>query len=691
MNEIYRYRKLQQFGTLILRETPSEELENTLFELLPEVINIDAAALFIQSAGNRWNLRAASAEGKRLGSVRQKLKAFANKQNGANGSHTEKANPLIFESPPSGKSKDFPMVVAFPIVILGTISAFIVAGRKSHRAFSTDDINRLDHVAAILSLAMEKHFVIKKLTDHADHLAVEKEHLKTEVVERTRELTREREFASLLKERAPYLVFVLDKKGDVLFANPFCLEVTGYSVDELIGKNFCDLLYVKDASEKKKWFSRLYKTSDSQSFQTTLVARGGEHCMISWNAIKRTNDKGRPAEVICIGRDVTRRAHLEAHNRILLETLPDGMFRVNDRFEGGEVNKHAAEVLGVEPQSLIGRKCYETICAESRQSCPIFGQNEEVISYETKLPGPGTKDYPILKSVRRYRLGANEYTMETFKDITKLKRMEQKVRDYAENLEQKVEQRTAELKEAQLHIIQFEKLAATGRLAASIAHEINNPIYGIRGCLQSVKDETILPQDLKEYVKLSIKETDRISDLVKRMQELHKSSKTRRKLEDVSEVLKDILVLNNKFLQQKKIKLQACFEPNLPKVKICADEIKQVFINLVNNAVEAMPRGGNLTIKIVRTGEMVEILFTDTGAGIPKKLQERIFDAFFTTKSAVKGVGLGLPVCWGIMQNHGGELRVKSRRSRGSTFIMALPVAKKNGGKRRKKEKVLAH
>jgi signal transduction histidine kinase len=267
--------------------------------------------------------------------------------------------------------------------------------------------------------------------------------------------------------------------------------------------------------------------------------------------------------------------------------------------------------------------------------------------------------------------------METFKDITRLKRMEKKIRDYADNLERKVEQRTAELKEAQRHLIQFEKLVATGRLAASIAHEINNPIYGIKGCLQTVLDEVTLSGDMREYVELSVKETDRISDLIRRLQKFQKRSRKKRSAEDINEVLKDILVMNNKYLQEHRITLQACFEPHLPKVMICEDEIKQVFINLINNAVEAMPRGGDLTIRTIRKRDTVEIHFKDTGQGMPKNVRERIFDAFFTTKSAVKGVGLGLFVCWGIVQGHGGQMVVQSQPKKGSSFIMILPVETK--------------
>jgi len=538
MNELFRYRKLQQFGTLILRETQSEKLQETLFELLPEVLDIDVAALFLQSENSRWFLKAASEDGTQLRPVLPRLKKCVNKaDNEGVDPPTFEVSPLIYERKLKPGSRGFPVIVAFPLLIMGRIRAFIVAARRKQRAFTADDLNRLDHVAALVSTAMENQFVVQRLTHQADHL--------------------------------------------------------------------------------------------------------------------------------------------KTHKRVLLDTLPDGMYRVNDRFEIVEINKQAANLLGVDSQSLIGKKCYETICTESKESCPIYGKGRDAISYETRLSSLQGETFPVMKSIRRYNLGARDFTMETFKDIAHFKRMEAKLVDYAENLELRVDQRTEELRKAQLYIVKFERLVAAGQLAASIAHEINNPIYGIRGCLQSVLEETELNPDLKQYVELSIQETDRISELIKGMQNFHKTSKSSRKLEDVTDVLEDILVLYRKFLKDKKIVLLKEFESNLPKVSLCADEIKQVFINLITNAAESMPKGGKLKIKTFQKAGTIEIHFTDTGCGMTRDVRERIFDAFFTTKAAVKGVGLGLPVCWGIIQGHGGQMHVKSRSRKGSTFIMALPVAKK--------------
>lgn len=241
-------------------------------------------------------------------------------------------------------------------------------------------------------------------------------------------------------------------------------------------------------------------------------------------------------------------------------------------------------------------------------------------------------------------------------------------------LEQEGERRTNGLREVQLHLIQSEKLAATGRLAASLAHEINNPLSGIRGCLQAVLEEAAMGEDLRRFVKLAVKETDRISELVRRMEEFHWHARGERRPEDLRAVLREVLTLHHRLFKERKIRLQVCFASNLPPVRICTDEMKQVFLNLVKNAVEAMPRGGGLTVTAAGRGAVLEVRFSDTGFGMAEDVKERIFDAFFTTKHAVKGVGLGLPVCWGIVRGHGGRILVESEEGRGTTVIVVLPA-----------------
>ena len=417
----------------------------------------------------------------------------------------------------------------------------------------------------------------------------------------------------------------------------------------------------------------------TKALTAPFLCGDGEVRTIQWNTIRRSDGHGPSDEVILIGKDVTRRTHLETQNRVLLDTIPDGLFRVNDRHEVVEINRYATRMLGIRPEEVLGKKCYDTLCTCTKDACPVFAEDRDEDTFETDLPLKGGGSVHVLKSIRKYRLGKREFALESFKDITGLKRMEQKVRDYAENLERKVRQRTDQLQQVQSHLLQTEKLAAMGRLAASIAHEINSPIYGIRGCLESVLDEVDLPEDMAEFVALSVKETDRIAELIRSLQNLHRDTKGARREEDLGEILRDVMTLYGKFLSGKNIVAKLDLEPRLPLVRICADQIKQVIINLLNNAVESMPGGGILTLTTRLEDDHIKIRVKDTGQGMTREVQDRIFDAFFTTKNAVKGVGLGLPVCWGLVRDHGGRITTKSEPGKGAEFVVSLPVVSDAG------------
>jgi len=223
-------------------------------------------------------------------------------------------------------------------------------------------------------------------------------------------------------------------------------------------------------------------------------------------------------------------------------------------------------------------------------------------------------------------------------------------------------------------LIQSERLAATGKLSASIAHEINNPLYGIRSCLNHVLNTHKEGID-HQFVRLAIKETDRIADLIRNMKTFYMPDEGGVQKVDISESLREVFILNRKYLEEHAVKLR--FAPDgAYYVECIPDQIKQVFINIVNNAVEAMPDGGELRVDI-RDDEdagTVGISFQDNGVGIAGDELPRVFEMFYTGKTMVKGVGLGLSVSYGIVKRHGGTIDVKSEVGKGSTFTVTLPV-----------------
>jgi len=234
------------------------------------------------------------------------------------------------------------------------------------------------------------------------------------------------------------------------------------------------------------------------------------------------------------------------------------------------------------------------------------------------------------------------------------------------------------LRVTQLQLVQSEKLTATGKLSASIAHEINNPLFGIQGCLERILKR--LPKDDRDHrlVELAVRESQRIARLVQGLRDYHRPSDQTMGPVDLLEILEDVFLINRKYIQQNRVKLVRRLPKSLPRVNGTRDQLQMVFVNLMTNAVEAMPEGGELTISASHEKGSVVLNFADTGRGIDAGDMPRIFEPFFSTKPEVKGVGLGLSISYGIIRRHGGEIRVKSKPGH-TMFSVVLPVLREEG------------
>jgi two-component system NtrC family sensor kinase len=241
-----------------------------------------------------------------------------------------------------------------------------------------------------------------------------------------------------------------------------------------------------------------------------------------------------------------------------------------------------------------------------------------------------------------------------------------------------------ELARSQAQLIQSEKLAATGKLAATIAHELNNPLQAVQSCIYLVADQTGPDGHDRQYLDIAREELDRMARIVGRMLDFYRPSDEGRIPTDINFLLEDVIALVRKRLQQGGIEMDLELAPDMPLIVATGDHLKQVFLNMVINALEAMPQGGRLEMitryisepdareKASVDAGFVEIEFADTGVGIPAEHINNIFDPFYTTKS--KGMGLGLSVSYGIVERHGGQIQVESKVGEGTTFIVRLPV-----------------
>jgi PAS domain S-box-containing protein len=243
--------------------------------------------------------------------------------------------------------------------------------------------------------------------------------------------------------------------------------------------------------------------------------------------------------------------------------------------------------------------------------------------------------------------------------------------------------RLRELERRRLEQVLFdtEKLAATGRLAASIAHEINNPLEAVQNSLYLLSRAVPEGAAERSYLDIATRETQRMSRILRQMLGFYRPAKSMAPT-DVNALILEAETLVTKRLRENGVRIERDLLPDLPLIRGSADQLKQVLLNLFLNATEAMPKGGRLLVAThtgggeldAHSADVVRIDVRDTGMGISEETIARIFEPFFSTKME-KGTGLGLWVSHGIVQAHGGTLKVRSRSGQGTTFTITLPVA----------------
>ncbi len=252
--------------------------------------------------------------------------------------------------------------------------------------------------------------------------------------------------------------------------------------------------------------------------------------------------------------------------------------------------------------------------------------------------------------------------------------MRQKLLASYSNLESKIEERTKALREAQFQISHQEKMASLGLLAAGVAHEIGNPLTSISSMAQILMRRSDNPQ-LEEYLQNILKNIERISKIVRELVDFARPSSYEASLVDVNELIRHAVNIVKYDRRTKHIQLQMDLDKNLPAIFLVADQLLQVFINILINAVDALPQdGGELYVQTYSKNGRLFILFRDNGVGIPEEHIGKIFEPFFTTKKVGKGTGLGLSVSYGIIKNFDGEIHVRSKVMQGSTFTIEIPM-----------------
>lgn len=333
----------------------------------------------------------------------------------------------------------------------------------------------------------------------------------------------------------------------------------------------------------------------------------------------------------------------------VLNSISVGVITVDDLGKVKMVN-HSASTMFETSEELAKGRAFEQ----------VFPQSYLSILKETLQTGVHYKDHEV------NTLEGRSYLLET----VQLKEGKQRLVGAIILIQDVTERKRWE---EQIH--QAEKLSIVGELAAGTAHEIRNPLTAVLGFIQLLRDRLVSLGLLREksYTDIILDELDRINVIISEFLALAKPTQPDLRIIDMKTILDELAMLTESEALLKNITIETCIEGNPPLIVVEVDQIKQVCLNLINNAFHAMPEGGNLKI-VVKSHEdgWVQIVFADSGVGMHPDVQSRIFEPFFTTRDT--GTGLGLTVTYRIIQNHGGTIDVDSTPGQGCTFIVSLPI-----------------
>lgn len=488
-----------------------------------------------------------------------------------------------------------------------------------------------------------------------------------------RELKESEEKFRNLFERVRHGLFISSKEGKFIDCNQALLEMVGYeNKEEFLNIDIAKDLYVNPEDRRK--FQRL---TEAQGFVKDLEVefkkRTGEKITVLLTAHVKRDEKERVIGYEGLNIDISERKRMERELKEanefltnLIESSVDGIIVTDMKGNILIFNKGAENILGYNAEEVVGQMNIQSIYPPGvgkevmeKLKSPDYGGVGKLTSFPiAHLRKDGELIEGDLSASLIYDESGKEIaSVGIFKDLRERLRIER------------------ELREMQQALLQSEKLAAMGKLTSQIAHELNNPIYGIMNTLELLRTEVPPESKRRRILELSLSETQRLAEMLRNMLSFSKPEEEKRRPVKINELVEGILLVMEKQMRESNIKVETYFDQTLPEVMASTNQMRQVMLNLLKNAKEAMPKGGILSVRTSRRDHKVIVAIQDSGVGVPEELRDKIFEAFFTTKQKVKGVGLGLSVCYGIIKDHGGEIRVESEVDKGTTFTILLPMS----------------
>ena len=501
--------------------------------------------------------------------------------------------------------------------------------------------------------------------------------LEQEVAERTQQLSESQQQYKALFDLAADSIFMVADDGRVIGVNKREEEALGYSESDAVSRQFLDFV---PADHRDVTTSLIGKVAMGErqvpTHEIAVITQGGDVRPVEMDVI-RVLDGMKPAMMIQL-HDITERKRLEQqlhryseeleekvrertreieatkqYLENLLENANDVIYTLDAEQRFTYVN-NKIEIWGYRKEDVLGRPYLSLLSKRHRgrrlKSTLDIGA-KQVYDVEVVTKAGDVRMVTVSVSPLSDADGTILGVLGIARDITATKKLEQQ-------------------------ILNSEKLASVGQLAAGVAHEINNPLGGILNCLYNLRQGTLSSDRQQEYLFSMEDGLRRVQKIVRQLLEFSQQHEPELSPTDVNEVIERVLVLTNHAFTAHRIRLHKSLHPDLPPLMVDRHMLEQVFMNVILNAVQAIRGEGVITIRTEVVEERCSIRVEDTGCGIPTSVLPRIFDPFFTTKGTGEGTGLGLSVSLGIIERHGGTIQVDSEVGKGSIVTVWLPMTR---------------
>jgi len=525
-----------------------------------------------------------------------------------------------------------------------------------------------------------KEQLIDELVEMRRRIA-ELEALETEHRETEKALRESEEGCWDLLENANDLIQSVAPDSRFLYVNRTWREALGYSREEVAGLSLFDIIHPDSRAHCMEVFQRVLSGEEADRVEAVFVAKDGREILVEGNANCKLVD-GKPVYTRGIFRDVTQRKRAEEtlraaqqYSQNLIDSSLDMIISVDQYRRIVEFNQAAqdtfgysrAEVLGNHVDMLYadpseGSRVHEMVQRTGRFTGEVVNKRENGQTFPSFLAASAMED----------ENGEFLGLMGVSRDITERKRMEQQLREYSENLERMVEDRTRQLKAAQEKLIRAEKLAAIGELAGGLGHELRSPLGAIRFSADFLKTKLgdTADEKVRRHLDLLEKQVDACDKTVADVLDFSRPGKLNIEEIHINQVIQEVIQANT---PPRNVEVSTSLADSLSPATADAGQMGRVLSNLVTNAIQAMPRGGRLSLSTIGRGRFVEVRITDTGMGIPDGKLDKIFEPLFTTKA--KGIGLGLAIVKTLVDRQNGTIEVESQVGKGTTFTVKLPIA----------------